>query len=338
MLARLAGNAALATILATGTLAASGTAVAPRPALAPTTKDLVEHGATSAIVLVADGAHSYVATGGKRHPQRSQRFRIGSITKTFTAVLVMQLVQEKKLRLGDTVARYLPGVVPAGRRITIRDLLQHRSGLANFTDYEAWLLRADRSRATTPLATLTFAASKPLLFPPGSLWSYSNTNYVALGLIIEKITGHGYAAELQQRIFTRLGLRHTELPDRRKLPDIHDAGANPNLAWAAGGIVSNAQDLVRFFTALLSGKVVTKGSLRQMEQTVPAANGSPLFDSDGLGLFSAALQCGRFWGHSGSILDSWSVVEASPDGRRVAVIAYRGPDFRVPDMLALLCW
>jgi D-alanyl-D-alanine carboxypeptidase len=334
VLARPTGLATLAAIVTAGALAVP--AEGSRPALAPTTKDLVAHGATSVVVLVADGGRSYVATAGKRHPQRSQRFRIGSITKTFTAALVMQLVQEKKLHLRDTLARYLPGVVPAGRRITIRDLLQHESGLANFTDYTGWLLRADRSRATTPLATLRFAASKPLLFAPGSLWSYSNTNSIALGLIVEKITGHSYAVELRRRILTPLGLRHTELPDTRKLPDIADVGANPQLAWAAGGIVSNAQDLVRFFTALLSGEVVSKASLAQMERSVPVA--TPLFDSDGLGLFSGALQCGRFWGHTGAILDSWSVVEASPDGSRVAVVAYRGPDFRLPDMLALLCW
>ena len=115
-----------------------------------------------------------------------QRFRAGSVTKTFTATLVLQLVDQKRIGLDDPVGRYLPGVIPAGGMITIRELLQHRSGLANFTDYLTWMDQASHPASIRPIDVLRFAASKPLLFEPGSHWAYSNTNYIALGLVIER--------------------------------------------------------------------------------------------------------------------------------------------------------
>ena len=134
------------------------------------------------------------------------------MTKTFTATIVLQLVAERRLRLSDTIERHLPGVVPGGKKITIRQLLNHRSGLANFTEDPLWLARAGRSPSFRPIDTLRFAAAQPLDFPPGSDWRYSNTNYIALGLVIEKITGNTYREELQHRILDPLALKRTELP------------------------------------------------------------------------------------------------------------------------------
>lgn len=306
------------------------------PPVAAAARQLVRGGATSAIAFVSSHGHNSVATAGERHPRPSQRFRIGSVTKTFTAALVLQLVDQKKLRLDDSLERYLPGIVPEGAKITIHDLLQHESGLANFTDYGAWIEKANRSRSLRPIDTLRFAASKPLLFEPGSRWSYSNTNYIALGLIIEKVTGHSYRSELTRRILRPLKLAATELPTTRTLPDLHDPGYNPLLAWAAGAIVSNANDLSRFFAALFSGHVVSKAALAHMEQTVPANTIFGLWQGDGLGIFSAHLRCGRFWGHDGGILDYSTIVEVSP-GRHVAVISYRSATTEQPNMAALLC-
>ena len=183
---------------------------------------------------------------------------------------------------------------------------------------------------------MRFAASQPLTFEPGSRWRYSNTNYIALGLVIEKTTGHPYRRELEQRILERLGLESTELPTTRLLPDLDDEGENPNVPWAAGAIVSNARDLSRFFAALLSGRIVSDESLAEMKQTVvvdPGATG------DGLGIFSTELSCGRFWGHDGGILDYGTIVKASEDGTRIAVISGHGgrPSGPPPDETALLC-
>ena len=169
------------------------------------------------IVFVSVGGKEYVATAGTRRPKADQRFRIGSVTKTFTATIVLQLVQEGTLRLDSTLEEHLPGVVPRGGEITIRHLLGHRSGLANVTDYPGWLKQAERSPSTSPINSLRFAASKPLAFRPGSQERYSNTNYIALGLVIEKVTGRSYAEELEQRVLDPLGLSRTELPTTRRL-------------------------------------------------------------------------------------------------------------------------
>jgi D-alanyl-D-alanine carboxypeptidase len=299
---------------------------APRPQLASSAP-------TSVIVYVSDHGRAYVRTSGTPRPSATQRFRIGSVTKTFTATIILQLAAEGKLRLDDTLYRYLPGVVPGGQHITIRELLGHHSGLANYTDYVDWLARADRSTSTRPIDVLRFAASPPTA-PPNSGYQYSNTDYIALGLIIERITGQSLAQQLEQRILRPLGLRNTQVATTRTLADLHDQGVNPNLPWAAGGIVSNAPDLVRFFSALLSGRILSRGSLAQMKQTITLGDGTNV--ADGLGIFSTRLRCGLVWGHPGGILDYTTLVDASQDGSRVAVISARG-SAQPPDVSTLLC-
>src|SRR4051812_8704146 len=133
-------------------------------------KELADGGAHNVIVLVSDRGRVYVATHGAR---ATQRFRVGSVTKTFTAAIVLELAADGRLRLSDTLERYLPGVVPAGDRITIRELLDHRSGLANYVIYPAWQLRLKRSSRLHPIDALRFAAAQPLDFAPGSQWEYS---------------------------------------------------------------------------------------------------------------------------------------------------------------------
>jgi D-alanyl-D-alanine carboxypeptidase len=128
-------------------------------------------GAKSVIVFVSVGGKEYAATAGTRRPKAAQRFRIGSVTKTFTAMIVFQLVEEGKLRLEETLDEHLPGVVPRGGEITIRHLLGHRSGLANITDYPGWLNKAERSPSTSPINSLRCGRSFPVWSPgrkPGS--------------------------------------------------------------------------------------------------------------------------------------------------------------------------
>ena len=242
--------------------------------------------------------------------------------------------------------------MPRGNEITIRQLLQHRSGLVNYTDYTSWLKGPTRSGSLRPIDLVRFAGSKPLAFEPGTQWSYSNTNYIALGLVIEQVTGRSCADELEQRIFRRLGLDDTELAKTRLLPDLPDNGellaglydrepsdydvdwADPNVSWAAGAIVSNARDVSRFFSALLSGRILSSASLARMKETVAAG---PDIDA-GLGIFSADIRCGRSWGHVGGILDYTTSVRASEKGDRVGVTSVYGavPD-TPPDESALVC-
>jgi len=316
--------------------ASSGAASAPAgreqggapPPVGRVAREYARGGGKSVIVFLSAGGKEYAATAGPRRPAVAGRFRIGSVTKTFTATIVLLLAEERRLRLSDSLEKHLPGVVPRGGEITIRQLLNHRSGLVNYTDYGSWLERAGRSPSTRPIDLLRFAGSKPLGFEPGSRGVYSNTNYIALGLVIEKVTARSYGQELEQRILRPLKLDHTELPETRRLPDLDDGGANPNLTWAAGAIVSNARDLSRFYSAVLSGGLLSAGSLRQMKRTV---------DGTGLGVGVTDLPCGRFWGHGGFILDYATLVTASEKGDRVAVVSTHGGFSGLPPPDLLLC-
>ena len=326
-----------ALLVCVGVVATSASAGTEQKSSAPPPVERVARevrtGAKSLIVFVSAAGKEYVATAGSRRPRADQRFRIGSVTKTFTATIVLQLVQEGTLTLSSTLEEHLPGVVPRGGEITIRHLLGHRSGLANVTDYPAWLKRAERSPSTSPINTLRFAASKPLAFRPDSKERYSNTNYIALGLVIEKVTGRSYADELEERVLDPLGLSRTELPTTRRLADLEDGGYNPNLPWAAGAIVSNAHDLSRFYSALLSGRILSAASLAAMKDTAKTYG---VFGT-GLGIFSTDLACGRSFGHDGYIVDYQTLVTASEEGDRVAVVSLRGRGY-IPWLgRALLC-
>ncbi|WP_344121543.1 serine hydrolase domain-containing protein [Streptomyces blastmyceticus] len=255
-----------------------------------------------------------LATGAKV-PVDGQ-VRIGSNTKTFTAVVVLQLVGEGKIGLDATVDTYLPGLVRGeridGRHITVRQLLQHTSGLPNYVKY-----LADEPRYYTPHELLGLALQHKADFDPGEKWEYSNTNYVLAGLIVEKVTRHPVAEEIDRRVIKRIGLRHTYFPApgdvtiREPHPKGYDrdsAGApldvtefDPSWGWSAGQMISTNSDLNRFFTALLSGRLLPPAQLAQMRTTVPA--GAPFADGAryGLGLVSTPLSCGGvYWGHGGS--------------------------------------
>jgi D-alanyl-D-alanine carboxypeptidase len=334
------GGLSLGTLAAALALAAPGcggdASSAPPPPVERMARELASDGGQRVIVAVSDDGREHVATAGRRRPDSDQRFRVGSVTKTFTAAIVLQLVAEGRLRLSDTVERHLPGVVPAGTNITIRQLLNHRSGLANYTDDVSWLEQANNSASIRPIDILRYAASRPMAFRPGTEWGYSNTNYIALGLVIETITRSTYREQLEERLLEPLGLESTELPTARRVQGLDDPGQNPTVPWAAGAIVSNARDLARFFSELLSGRVLPEDSLSEMKRTVTVEPGAV---ADGLGIFSTELPCGRFWGHNGGILDYATLVQASEDGKRVAVISVRGEAFSgpPPDEAALLC-
>lgn len=315
-----------ASLVAVAAVAAAG------PPVQQTAKQALAHGATKAVVVLVD--HGRVYAGSQPQAARPQllRFRIGSVTKTFTATIVMQLVQAKKISLGAPLLRYLPWAGTKAKDVSIRDLLDHQSGLANYTEFPVWLTRADASKSIRPRAVLEFALQQPPTSKPGTAWRYSNTNYVALGLVIEAVTKHTYAQELEQRIVRPLALTATTLPTTRKVKGLADQGTNPWLAWSSGALVSDATDLARFYTALLGGKLVSQATLHEMEQTVAAGGGR-----DGLGLFSAPLSCGTAWGHDGGILDYNSRVIATADGRRVLVEAARGPLTAWSAAAPLLC-
>ncbi|MET0424842.1 MAG: serine hydrolase domain-containing protein [Actinoplanes sp.] len=275
-------------------------------------------------------------------------FRIGSNTKTFTAVVVLQLAGEGRLRLDDTVDRWLPGVVSGngndGRLITIRQLLQHTSGLYNYTNgmtglssYEEWLRhRLDHHDAADLVA---LAMKHEPGFAPGTHWDYSNTNYILAGMVVEKVTGRPWGVEVRDRILRPLGLRHTSAPvDRPSLPQPHAKAYqqwapggeltdttlfNPTAAGAAGGMVSTTADLARFWQALQRGQLLRPAQMAAMHQTVLAETVQEDIPGAryGLGIMHLPNRCGGYWAHGGDVPGVSTANGVSTDGRRVAVLS-----------------
>src|SRR5215213_136012 len=158
-------------------------------------------------------AYGTTRLGSRIRPQPYTHFRIASITKTMTSAVVLQLAQERKLRLRDPVSKYIAGV-PNGDNITLAQLLEMRSGLYNFTNAPemAWFLDNDPTKAWTPQELLAISFAHPPNFAPGTDYEYSNTNYALLGLIVEEVDGRPLATAMQERLFGPLGLKDTALP------------------------------------------------------------------------------------------------------------------------------
>jgi D-alanyl-D-alanine carboxypeptidase len=282
-------------------------------------------------VVVASG-HAQV---GGRRARPEDRFWVGSVTKTFVATVVMQLVAERRLKLDHKVHRYLPGRLRAGRRIRIRHLLNHSSGIPEYMHHEPWSSTIARNpRAVIPAKRLVSSVAKlPLDYRPGSQASYSNTNYLVLGEILERVTHRRVAALLERRIFTRLGLTATRFESgQRPLPadQMHGydiTGTTPRDVslhrlggpWADGAIVSNARDLAVFFGALLRGQLVPPALVAKMRKVFPGSHGN------GLGIFKLGSPCGRwFFGNTGGTPGYMTFAAGSRDGRRLFVFAVNG--------------
>jgi D-alanyl-D-alanine carboxypeptidase len=313
--------------------------VAAKPAaLQQLARSLVAGGAPGAIVYVRTATGVRSATAGvarlrPRAPMRvADRYRIGSITKTFVATVVLELAAEGKLGLDDPVERWLPGLVPDGAAITLRQLLNHSSGLFDYADDQPFIAKetANPSLHWTPLELLGVAFVHPPNFPAGSAWAYSNTGYILLGLVIEAVTGEKLDQVLDERIFRPLRLRATSFPSDKSIqpPVAHgyylrDGNLkdltpvlDPSVAWAAGQMVSRVADLSTFFAALLQGRLVPAPFLSEMKPASPPRSGW----APGLGLLTTRTRCGPAFGHGGDIVGWHNEVLATANGRRVAVV------------------
>ncbi|MCK8676812.1 serine hydrolase domain-containing protein [Streptomyces lichenis] len=288
-------------------------------------------------------------TGRERLPQ--DRFRAGSLTKTFVSTVVLQLEAEGRLDLDDRVERWLPGTVRGsghdGRKITLRQLLNHTSGVHSYTEdpgfqekyFGPGFLR-HRYDTWTPKQLVSLAMAHTPAFAPGTSWGYSNTNYVLLGMVIEKATGRPYAQEVERRVLKPLKLKATSFPGTRtRLPQpsgrayahipgdatLHDVTElNPSGAGAAGEVVTNTSDLQRFLRTLLRGGLLPRAQMEELTTTVPMT-GAPEGYRYGLGIYAQKLSCGKeVWGHSGGIHGSGSDMVSTRDGRHSLTLNVNG--------------
>jgi D-alanyl-D-alanine carboxypeptidase len=317
-------------VLIAGTVTRAGAAT---PDVQAALAKLVRAGAPGAVVLVRNGDDTTVLAGGvavlaSRQPMTTgDHFRVGSITKSFVATVVLQLVAEGRLVLDRPLATQVRGILPAGSPITVRELLQHTSGLWDYTGepgFFAPYLKGNLGYRWSPRRLLAIALSHEPLFAPGTDWSYSNTNYLVLGLAVQAVTKHALGDELRTRIFAPLHLGDTRFAADRLIPapaahgyykGIDITTADESWAWAAGANASTAADIATFYRALLSGKLLHPAQLRAMEHTVVAGG-----NDYGLGLFRTPTPCGDAWGHNGLIPGYRSFALSSKDGRRQAVV------------------
>ncbi|MDP4500937.1 serine hydrolase domain-containing protein [Nonomuraea turcica] len=319
-----------------------------RPELREAMQAFVDAGFAGVQVRVHDEQGEWVGSAGVRKlgqsvkPPTNGRFWAGSVSKTFTATLVLQLVAEGKIGLDTPVAGYLPEF-GLDRRITVRMLLQHTSGLFNYTgEYydngtvvpgipatgDEWL--NNRFRSYQPEELIRLALSKPPRFEPGTGQNYANTNYTLALLLIEKVSGRSYAEEMQRRILRPLGLKGTMAAgNRTQLPGPHAHGyyryrdaagqqkvvdisrQNLSLLAGAGDLISTTQDLHTFISALNGGKLLPANLLAEMRKPHPKMG-------YGLGLFVQDLgpNCGTVYQHNGSPPHGYgALMYSSPDGR-----------------------
>ncbi|WP_223167479.1 serine hydrolase domain-containing protein [Nonomuraea sp. SYSU D8015] len=325
-----------------------------RPELQKAIEEIVESGFAGVSLRVHDergewaGSAGVAELGGTAKPPINGHVRIGSNTKTFTATLVLQLVAEGKIGLDVPAADYLPEF-GLDRRITVRMLLQHTSGVFNFsgelhhdgtvapgipipygTTGKEWV--DNRFKTHRPEELVRLALSKPARFEPGTDWSYSNTNYVLARLLIEKVAGRSLAEEMQRRILGPLGLSGTVVPDAS--PEIPEPYAhayyryedadrqqtldvtrhNPSWISTGGDMISTTQDLHTFISALNGGKLLPAELLAEMR--TPHPTGIPKMGY-GLGVFVQDTGCGgTVITHNGALVGSAALMYSTPDGSK----------------------
>jgi D-alanyl-D-alanine carboxypeptidase len=350
----LAVTAAVVAVLMIGGSYAYAARPGTRPGGAPAdlqqaADKLVADGQPGVIIMTRRGSQVGHVTAGVAdkatgEPMRPRdRVHIGSTTKTFVATVVLQLVAEGRLSLDDSVQKWLPGVVtgpgyhPA--RITVRQLLQHTSGLRDYLGDPVFQTPQGLGQTWQPRQLVGIALH---LGPPLRGWNYSNTNYILLGMLIEKVTGQSPIAEIDRRILIPLGLHDTSFPlTSRQIPGPQAHGyygnldvttlVNPSSAWTAGAMISTADDVARFYRAVLTGRLLPPAEQRELTSAIAVDDPGELFaEHYGLGIYRVHLPCGTAWGHDGGYPGGFrTFAYTSPNGGRQAVIIYN--DFKLSD-------
>jgi len=349
------------TAIATPLLAGAGPALAtgrpptgslPDATLTADLRAITEAGMPGVLAEVRSGRDRWrgasgvadVSTGRPVFP--GFQHRVGSITKTFVAATLLQLVGERRIALDAPIGRYLPEFAVTG--VTVRMLLNHTSGISDY-DHVIFATAEDveRHRTTTftPHQLVRIGLGQPRTGAPGAVFAYSNTNYVLAGLIIERVSRRSATDEVHRRVIRPLGLRQTYFPGTRpRIAGPHSKGyvpwyegelrdfsvSNMSWAWTAGALISSMADLNTFFRALLGGRLLRPAQLAAMRTTVPFDPAQPEAGGYGLGLYRRRWPTGDFWGHDGLVFGYSAISLHSPDGRRQVSTGVNATHYALP--------
>ncbi|GAA2463647.1 serine hydrolase domain-containing protein [Streptomyces lavendulocolor] len=270
-----------------------------------------------------------------RPPRPGDHMRVASVAKAYSGAVALQLVDRGKLRLDDTIGRRLPRLPKAWHKVKLRHLLQHTSGLPDFTQDPDFLraVAADPRGEVDPHTLLDFVADRPLLFTPGSRYRYDNSDNIVVAMMAEAATGRPYEELLRGLVIRPLGLRDTSLPRGYLLPHpyLHGYDFEPegpledvstafsaSLFWASGGVVSTPNDLNAFMRAYGSGRLLSKKTYEQQWKWIKGSsvNPGPGRNEAGLALFRYTTRCGVVHGHTGTIPGYTQLAVTTPDGTR----------------------
>jgi len=305
-----------------------------RAQLQAQTDSLVSLGVPGIILLVKDRSRSITLTSGvssltaTTSMRPNDRFRIGSLTKTYLSAIVLQLVAESRVSLDDRVERWVPGAISNGGSITIRQLLNHTSGIFDYYNDPRVLapyFGGDFAFAWAPRQLIAIADSHGPDSTPGTVQEYSNSNYTLLGLVVEEVTGRTLSQVTQERLFAPLGLAHSTFamdanPDQSRARGYLLSDGDPldvsdlfPFYWGAGNIVSDAADVARFCAALLDGQLLPAPLLAAMKAPVAGTT-----NNYGFGLIRTPTPCGNAYGHDGAT-PGYSADVLAVGGGRVVV-------------------
>ncbi len=299
-------------------------------------------------VLVAKGGHVLLQKGyGMADLEWSvpntpdARFRIGSMTKQFTATAIMQLAEQHKLSVQDRACKYFDQCPDAWKQITIHQLLSHTSGIPSYTDESGFASPPFLRLPKTPAQVLLWTKDKPLEFEPGTKWKYSNSGYIFLGIIVEKVSGEKYASYLEKHIFNPLGMLNSGYDETNVVLPHRASGYQPcgesicnadyidmSLPYAAGSLYSTVEDLYKWDRALYTTNVLSKASLDQMF--------TPVRNQYGYGWMLGPMANHKQIGHGGGIPGFTSYIARFPDDDAAVIVLSNNIQGNAPAVAAAL--
>ncbi len=310
---------------------------------------VVAEGVPGVLVLSRKGERTLEVTSGVSDLVSGQtlesgdRVRIASVTKTYVATIILQLAEEQKLSLADSIERWLPGVLPASGHVTVEQLLRHESGIFDFADDPrtfAPYFQGDYAYAYSPAMLVAMAGEHPRLFEAGSQQEYSNTNFTLLGMIAEAATGLAFEALFDERIVQALGLKDTHFARTGDFGGQHSHGyiplegqqldvteVSPSVLYGCGNVISTTKEVAIFFRALLDGELLSPNSLAAMKTPDPVTIPPDYVPAEGRGFarglgveLHAGLPCGAFVGHAGQSIGFYARSYQSEDGQHQFVV------------------